>query len=131
MLLVLACANPALEHFKQGATYRAQSQWDEAIAAYTKAIEADRDFAMAYNNRGHSYAMKQEYNKAIGDFTKAIELDPKQDVPYYNRAEIFVTIGEPEKAIADLEKFVELSQDPTRIQIAQHLLAELRPETAP
>ncbi len=73
MLLVLACANPALEHFKQGATYRAQNQWDEAIAAYTRAIEADPDFAMAYNNRGHSYAMKREYNKAIGDFESRVE----------------------------------------------------------
>jgi len=126
MLLMLACANPAQKYLDQGISYRDQEKWDEAIAAYTKAIEIDSKFANAYNNRGYAYFKKENNEAAIADFTKAIELEPKQTVPYKNRAWIYVTTAKYDKAKADLEKILELSKDSSEIEMVKGLLEKVK-----
>ena len=49
---------------------------DEVIRLYTKAIEIDPGFAVAYLNRGITYRKKGDYDQAILDSSKAIEIDP-------------------------------------------------------
>ena len=131
VLSMLACSNQALEHFEQGVAYRDVGQWDNAIDAYTKAIEADPDFAVAYNNRGYAYTVKNNFDRAIADFDRAIDLDPGQAIAYFNRSRIYIANVRYEEAIVDLEKFIELSENPALIQTAQQLLQQLRVETAP
>ncbi len=41
---------------------------------YTKALEINPSFGVAYNNRGASYYSKQEYDKAWEDIKKAQSL---------------------------------------------------------
>jgi len=126
VILVLACANPAQEHLEQGSAYREQGRFDKAIAEYTKAIEADPNLALAYNNRGCVYSWKKDYERAIADFNKAIELDPQRATAYLNRAQLYVGNAEEDKAIADLKKVLQLSQDPSEIQMAEGLMEILR-----
>ena len=78
-LLMLACTNPALEHLRQGDTYRDQEQWSEAISEYSKAIEVDPGLALAYSARGLAYIEIEQYDLSIADFNKVIELsiDPE------------------------------------------------------
>lgn len=51
-----------------------QQQFDSAIAQYTKAIEADPEFAEAFLNRGLTYLFVGEDNKGMSDLSKAGEL---------------------------------------------------------
>ncbi|MCK4331426.1 MAG: tetratricopeptide repeat protein, partial [Dehalococcoidia bacterium] len=77
-LLVLACANPALEHLEQGDTYYEYKQWDEAIIEYNKAIELEptielnAKLAQTYANRAEAYNQTEDYDKAFADLDKAI-----------------------------------------------------------
>ena len=56
-----------------------------AIVDYTKAIELDPEYALAYDNRGASKYYLEDYKGAIEDHTKAIELDPEYVYAYFNR----------------------------------------------
>ena len=64
----------ATEWFEKGYNAGENKNWDEAIVCYSKAIELDPDYAMAYNNRGWAYNEKGEYERAKEDYRKACEL---------------------------------------------------------
>lgn len=87
-----------------------QQKLDQAIAAFTKAIELDSTYDDAYNHRGDAYNWKNEYDSAIADLTKAIELNPKGVHLYFHRGSTyFIYKKQYELAIADFTKAIELS----------------------
>lgn len=63
----------AIPPFKKANEIRAGRQ-EEAIALYTKAIEADPQFAEAYFNRGLSYAEMYDFERAEADLAKVKHL---------------------------------------------------------
>ena len=52
------------------------SDFDEAIKAYTGAIDAKADYAYAYNDRASAKRAKNDYAGAIADYEKALSLNP-------------------------------------------------------
>ena len=107
VLLSLGWVSPAKEHVVQGDSFVKLEQWDEAIAAYSKAIIIDPQYIVAYNNRGFAYAQKGYYDKAITDYTKAIEIDPEYARAYNNRGFAYRAIGEKSKSDADFQRAAE------------------------
>jgi len=89
--------NRGVDNFKIG-------QYDQAISDFSKAIEINPRFAMAYNHRGIVYDSKGQYDKAISDYTKAIEINPKYAEAYNNRAVSYYYKGEYDKAWEDVHK---------------------------
>jgi len=63
------------------------------ISEYTKAIELNPKFAMAYVKRGMAYHKKGQYDQAISDFNKAIELNPEYAKAYSNRGQELLLSG--------------------------------------
>ncbi len=78
-----------------------------AIAAYTRAIELDRSYADAYNNRGVAYMTQKDYAAAAADFTRSIEIVPS-DAAYNNRGSILFSQQKIEEAIADFTAGLKL-----------------------
>ena len=90
-----------------------QGMFNSAIETLTKAIELDKNSALAYFFRGAAYHSIEEYNEAMLDYTKAISLDANMVDAYYNRAKIILSrkdIQNPdiEKAVKDLNIALEL-----------------------
>jgi GlpG protein len=58
--------------------WRAQGKgdYDRAIAGFTRAIELDATFYMAWGGRGQTERLKGDLDAALADLTKAIELEP-------------------------------------------------------
>ena len=83
-------------------------QYDKAISDYTKAIETDPKFAVAYYSRGMAYRQKGQYDQAISDYTKAIETDPKLAMAYNNRGIAYEHKGQYDQAMADCTKAIEI-----------------------
>jgi len=81
---------------------------ETAIKYYTKAIELNPEFVLAYNNRGISYRHLKKYDKAIKDYTKAIDLDPEYAMAYNNRGFAYVNLKEYKKAMRDSNKAIDL-----------------------
>ena len=65
-----------------GQTYSDLGRHDEAIAAFTEAIELSPDDAAVYEHRGHAYRAKyhggdrnpEDLDRAIEDFSRARDL---------------------------------------------------------
>ncbi len=96
---------------KQGMVYNNNGEHDKAIIAFTKAIELDPSFALAYSNRGWAYMDLGQYEQGIADSNKAIELDPTLALAYSNRGWAYIRLGQYEQGIIDCNKAIEL--DPT------------------
>ena len=94
---------------QQGNFLMMVKQMDQAIAAYSRAIELNPKLAEVYNNRGIVYAEKGELDCAIDDYEKAIELDPKFAEAYSNRGATYSEKSEFDRAIADCNKAIELN----------------------
>ncbi|MDD5130537.1 MAG: tetratricopeptide repeat protein [Candidatus Omnitrophica bacterium] len=75
-------------YLSKGIASRRSGDNHAAIAFFTKAIEADQNFAEAYECRGISYGSSQinDQDKSLADFNKAIELDPNNKDFYFGRA---------------------------------------------
>ena len=67
-----------------------ESDFEKAIADYTRAIELYPKYSEAYRERGIAKAKKKEpdLDGAIADLNRAIELDPKDAVAYAGRADV-------------------------------------------
>lgn len=79
------------------------------IEFYTKAIELNPNYALAYHNRANVYNELKERQKALTDYNKAIELNPDYANSYNNRGTVYEKLGETDKAIADYNKAIEIN----------------------
>ena len=83
----------------------------EKILFYTKAIEKDPKYAVAYNNRGNEYLDRKDYALALKDFNRAISIKPDYAIAYHNRARLYFKKKEYDKALSDLDKVIKLKPD--------------------
>ncbi len=88
-----------------------RKKYDEAIRAYTEAIELNPNDYSFFNNRGVTFHAKGEFENAIADYTKAVEINPYHFSSYNNRGAAYEDIGIIEQAIADYRKALELEPD--------------------
>ena len=80
-----AGADETEDWFARGTIHIRQRQWDEAIAAYARAVELlPHDFE-AYNNRAVAYFYKQAYDQAIKYFSAALRINPSFPEALTNR----------------------------------------------
>jgi len=75
---------------------------------YDRAIECDKKYARAYNNRGHARAAIGDEKSALSDFNHAIKLDPRRASAYSNRGNLRFARGDFDGAIADHNRAIEL-----------------------
>ena len=61
---------------------------DGAIAAYRRALEADANDAISWNNFGNALAQTGRYDEAIESFERAITLAPRETSIYLNLADV-------------------------------------------
>lgn len=82
-----------------------------AIADYTKAINLNPNFSMAFNNRGWAKFELKNYTAALTDLNKAIELDPNNSVAYDSRQETKFALGDLDGSLSDCDKALELDPE--------------------
>ena len=70
-------ATAAKEHRTLALNHKLKEEWDNAIAEYTKAIESDTNFTLAYFERGELHKRLGKKSEAITDFEKVVSLSNK------------------------------------------------------
>ncbi|MBI5570139.1 MAG: tetratricopeptide repeat protein [Desulfomonile tiedjei] len=65
-----------LDYYEQGEFALRVQKWDSAIALFTKSLQDNPNFFVAYHNRAIAYSKKGEYDRSIQDLRKAVELNP-------------------------------------------------------
>lgn len=115
-----------LEEFLIRGTF---SDYKEAINYFTKAIDIDPNYAMAYDSRGRVYESMEDYPKAISDYSKVIDLEPNNAKAYIERAKLYETkilfsdieldhpntISDCKNAISDYTIAIELNPKDSKI----------------
>lgn len=70
----------------QGNVFIINQQYEEAIAAYDKALQIKPDLHEAWYNRGIVLRQLGRYEEAMDSFDKALQLKPNDPHAYYNKA---------------------------------------------
>jgi tetratricopeptide (TPR) repeat protein len=77
--MVFAGAIPAqdyLDYYEQGEFALRVQKWDRAVELFSKSLQDNPKFFVAYHNRAVAYSKMGEYDKSIQDLQKAIQLNP-------------------------------------------------------
>jgi tetratricopeptide (TPR) repeat protein len=107
-------AQSVVDYVQIGNSSYAKGKYDQAIEAYTKAIDIDPDFAKAYDNRGAAYAQEGNLSSAISDFTMAIANNPNDAEAYNNRGRAYAKLGDYVPAVSDFTKAIKIEPDYTK-----------------
>jgi tetratricopeptide (TPR) repeat protein len=85
-----------------------RQEYEEAIAAYQKAIAVNERFSPPYNQMGYAYRFLGNYAEAEQAIKKYIALIPDDPNPYDSYAELLMKMGRFEESIAQYEKALAL-----------------------
>ena len=110
----------ASQYRKRGVQKAQERKFEEAIDAFSKAINIDPGNSSDYQNRGaaregllsQSGAREiKQYKGVRDDYTEAINLDPNAPVSYYRRGMLIASKGgRMHEAFPDLEKALQIAQ---------------------
>jgi tetratricopeptide (TPR) repeat protein len=112
------------------------SSYDDAIAAYSKAIELDRNFAWPYSNLALAYVQKGRFAEAILFYQRGIELftaDKDKAVTWNRLGNVYRRINDYNNAIAAYKVADELDPENTTLSLRASfgLLGNIQAETTP
>jgi len=91
-----------------GLTYLKSGKIYIARAYFKKAINMNKNFAIAYNNLGAVYHLRKKYKKAIKYYKKAVEINPQYLLAYYNMANAYFARKKYLQAIDVMHKIVQI-----------------------
>jgi serine/threonine protein kinase/tetratricopeptide (TPR) repeat protein len=98
-----------------GQVHRALGEYDQAVAAFTKALECPQisstQLTNSYRDRGQLYISQKNYAAALRDFNRMVELQPYLWCHYNVRGKAHFYLKHYEQALADIAKAVELHPD--------------------
>src|SRR5262249_6233772 len=81
-----------------------QSNYDQAISAYTIALQFAPDLAVAYANRAYVFYIKREFDRALSDWAAALAINPNLAMALYDRGTLRLKNGDINGAIEDFDR---------------------------
>jgi len=97
--------------YDRGISDYKEKKYDEAMAAFDRAIRVDPDFHPAYFMRAVVHRQRGEFDAAIADYASVIRLKPDEANAYYNRALIYLDLGDPDRALPDFGEYARRKPD--------------------
>ncbi len=70
------------DHYYCGIDLFGEGKFDEAIAAYQKALELDPTYADALHGLAQAYYAKEDFDRAIATARRILEIDPEDILAY-------------------------------------------------
>ena len=112
VFLTVACGRSTAEKWQEqydlGMRYLEEQNYEEAIVAFTAAIEIDPNQAVIYIGRGDAYAKYQDMENhlelALADYSQALELDDSIPEAYLGMADVYVQQEDYDRALEILQK---------------------------
>jgi tetratricopeptide (TPR) repeat protein len=99
---------------KEGIALYELKRYEEALAAYEKAIRLDPNFAAAYNNKGDALYKLNCIEEALAAYEQAVRLDPNFAEPYSSKGALLCELKRYREALASCEEAIRL--DPKNAQ---------------
>jgi len=96
------------EQYDVGVRYLSEGNYEEAIIAFTTAIEIDPKQALAYLGRGNAYIGSGETEEnlaaALADYESAVEMDETNVDAYLGLADVYIRQADYDKALELLQQ---------------------------
>ena len=83
-----------------------QGNYDQAIGAYTIALQFDPNLAVAYANRAYVLGIRKEFGKAFSDWAAALAINPSLTTALYDRGSLRLNEGDVSGALEDFDRAV-------------------------
>jgi tetratricopeptide (TPR) repeat protein len=108
----IAMAESSNSYFNEGYEKHLHGDLSGAVKWYSKAIDKNPAFAMAYQMRGVAEQQRKKYAQAINDYTMVINCGEPyfKAVGYYNRGVVKNMSGDYAEAISDFSLAIELDK---------------------
>jgi len=94
---------------QEGSTKQNQGDLDGAFADYSRAIQLDPKFALAFYNRGLIWETRNNVEEAIADYDQSLDLNPQLASAYYHRGSVKMEKSDLDGAIADYTRALDLN----------------------
>ena len=99
----------AEDWYDKGRSLLSQQQYDEAIKAFSTAIDIIPLDYQSYNYRGVAWALKGNFDRAIADYSKAIEIRPRYAEAHNNRGFAHTQTGNLKAALNDFTRALKIN----------------------
>ena len=86
-----------------------EEKYEDAVKFYDKAIDIDKEYTKAFNNRGLAKLKLKDYEGAEDDFITVLVLDPSNVTVRINLGNLEIRRNDPEQAIFYLSKAIEIN----------------------
>ena len=105
--------NYSLAYYNKAATIEQLPSPDYKITEklYSKAIQIDEKYMLAYNNRGLARYQQNKLKEGLEDCNKALQLAPDYPNAYHNRGIIYFAMKNYKKAIEDYTTAIRLNPE--------------------
>ena len=107
----------AAVYYNRGEEYRKAGDWDRAISEYTRAININPNYELAYSGRGRCYGVdgKREWDQALADYTTANRLNPGEPAYVNNIGSYYFNYARDyERAIAQFSAAIKIAPNALR-----------------
>jgi tetratricopeptide (TPR) repeat protein len=100
-----------------------QREFEKAVEAFTRSLEADPNQPEVRVRRGDCYFALRKVNRAIGDYTEALQTHPDGTVPLVRRANAWWALKIHQRALDDCRAALEIHPDaPSALEIRATIL---------
>lgn len=98
----------AQEWLEKGIALGRLGKHEEALDAFSKAIEIDPQFASAWNDKGVTFGRLGRHEEGLDVFSKAIEINPQYAGAWYNKGVALYELGRHQEALDAYNKAIEI-----------------------
>jgi tetratricopeptide (TPR) repeat protein len=99
------------DYHKLGNSMQASGRFDDAVAAYKKAIELNPDFSWSYHGLGDVLLKLERWENAVAAYTKAVELNPDFSWSFHNLGDALLKLERWEDAVAAYRCEIAINSD--------------------
>lgn len=107
---------------EEGTAHFQLKQWDQAEAAWLRAVEARPDYFRAWLNLGKLQFSRKDFEGAIETLKQAVQLRPSSAEAHYFLGECYLSVQLGSKAVPHLEEAIRLKPQAmaeTHLRLAQ------------
>jgi tetratricopeptide (TPR) repeat protein len=96
-------------------------QYEEAIAAFDKAIALDSCYCQAWNNRGNALSGLKRQAMALASYDRAVALNPDYHQAWFNRGLLLAEMQAYGNALESYERAIAIHPDPRYIHAKEEI----------
>jgi tetratricopeptide (TPR) repeat protein len=111
--------------FTAGTHAMTEGRWGDAVAAFTRIIERDPDFAEGWNKRATAYFLMGDYTRSLADCDEVMKRNPYHYGALSGYGMIYMRLDQPERALEYFERALRVNPNMETVQNTAELLREL------